>query len=270
MPAPARPARTIRYAATGTGVVDVWEPGPAPAGVTVALVHGGFWRAAYDRHHLEPLAAALARDGFAVASLEYPRIGMPGGGWPGTGTSVLDGLAAVRADPDLPGPVVAVGHSAGGHLVTWAGSSAPVPAGSGSMTEKSASAGDISPSAAHFPRLTGVVSLAGVVDLGLAARLGLGRGAAQELMGDADALAWATADPARCRLATPAVLLSGDADEDVPHVVSQSYLATRTAEDAPCEVRLLPGVGHMDLVDPERPVFAELVRAVHDLASPLR
>lgn len=267
MPSDAAPTRSIRYAMGPTGVVDVWSPSGQGVGVTVALVHGGFWRAAYDRHHLEPLAAALARDGFAVASLEYPRIGMPGGGWPGTGSSVLAGLAAVCDDPDLPDPVVAVGHSAGGHLVTWAGSRAPDPARELSMTEKCASDGDIPPAGAHFSRLTGAVSLAGVVDLGLAARLWLGRGAAQELMGDADAEAWAAADPARSRLATPAILLSGDADEDVPHLVSQSYLATRTEQDAPSEVRLLPGVSHMDLVDPGHPAYDALVRAVRDLTS---
>lgn len=33
---------------------------------------------------------ALTRDGLHVANLEYARCGMPGGGWPGTGTTVLD------------------------------------------------------------------------------------------------------------------------------------------------------------------------------------
>ena len=258
MPADASPTRTIRYAAGETGVVDVWSPPGSALGVTVALVHGGFWRAAYDRHHLAPLATALARDGFHVASVEYPRVGMPGGGWPGTCTSVVAALGAVGEDPDLPDPVVAVGHSAGGHLATWAASA---------TTGNCAVAGDISPATADFSRLTGVVALAGVVDLGLAARLGLGGGAPQALMGDADEAGWVAADPARSRLTAPTVLLTGDVDEDVPHVVSESYAASRTLADAPCELRLLPGLGHMDLVDPGHTAYAELVRAVRDLTS---
>lgn len=263
MPLDARPTRTISYAAGETGVVDLWSPSGPALGVTVALVHGGFWKAEWDRHHLEPLAAALAGDGFHVASVEYPRVRMPGGGWPGTCTSVLAALRAVVDDGDLPESVVAVGHSAGGELVSWAGSVARSP----SMTEKCAEAGEISPANAHFSGLTGVVALAGVVDLALAAGLGLGGRAVQAFMGDADGAGWAAADPARLRLGVPTVLLTGDVDEDVPHVVSESYLASRTPEDASCELRLLPGVGHMDLVDPSHPAYDELVLAIRDLTS---
>lgn len=84
-------------------VYDVWEPAPHRArGLSVALIHGGFWRERYDRHHLAPLARALADDGFHVANLEYARAGMPGGGWPGTGASVLAQLTAVHADRRCP------------------------------------------------------------------------------------------------------------------------------------------------------------------------
>jgi hypothetical protein len=98
------PDRTVVTGPEQTDVYDVWEPPAdrAPRGLTVALVHGGFWREQYDRHHLPPLAAALAADGFHVANLEYPRIGMPGGGWPGTGTSVSDRVESALADDQLP------------------------------------------------------------------------------------------------------------------------------------------------------------------------
>ncbi|MEO7069440.1 MAG: alpha/beta hydrolase [Nostocoides sp.] len=245
MPADHSLTRTIRYAAGDTGVIDVWYPRSEPVGITVALVHGGFWKAEWDGHHLEPLAAALARTGFDVASLEYPRVGMPGGGWPGTVASVLAGLNAVADDTALPDSLVAVGHSAGGHLVTLAGSS--------SLDETFG--------------VTGIVALAGVVDLALAAAMGLGGGAVRAFMDDADEASWAAADPARLRLTVPTVLLTGNVDEDVPHIVSESYLSSRTPDDAACELRLLLGVGHMDLVDPSHPAYAELLRAVRDLAQ---
>ena len=55
------------------------------------IIHGGFWLAEWDRMHARPMAAALADAGYVVGSVEYRRIGSPGGGgWPGT----FDDIAA--------------------------------------------------------------------------------------------------------------------------------------------------------------------------------
>ena len=69
---------------------------------------------------------------------------MPGGGVPGTLDDVRDLLASISSQADLPKPLVLVGHSAGGQLVAWA-------AGQPWARERG---------------IAGVVSLAGVVDLG--------------------------------------------------------------------------------------------------------
>src|SRR5690349_10388927 len=77
---------------------------PAPL---VLFLHGGFWRAAYDRAHTGPLAAALAAAGFAVCVPEFRRSGQPGGGWPGTfddvaaAVDVLPALARDAAGTDV-------------------------------------------------------------------------------------------------------------------------------------------------------------------------
>ena len=98
--------------------------GQAPLG-TVVIIHGGFWRARYDLSRGRPLAADLAARGYAAWNLEYRRA-LAGGGWPGTFQDVADGidlLATLSASTGLPlgtGPVIAVGHSAGGHLAAWA------------------------------------------------------------------------------------------------------------------------------------------------------
>lgn len=241
-PAPG-PGRELRYAEGGTGVVDVWDvPGST---TTVALVHGGFWKAEYDRTHLRPLANALSAQGFSVASVEYPRVGMPGGGWPGTVDATFAALRAVLADARLPHPVVAVGHSAGGHLVALAGSEGGVDG------------------------LAGVVPLGPVVDLRLAHSLGLGSGAVAALLGDADREEWEVADPSLRRLRVPAVLLHGEEDDVVPVEVSEAYAASRTAADAPLSLVRLPGLGHLELVDPTSPpAFAALLDAVRALAAP--
>src|SRR4051794_790358 len=79
------PDHTARYGPHPEQVVDLrMPPDGGPVDTLVVLVHGGFWRAAYDRTHTAPLADALARAGFAVLVPEYRRVGSPGGGWPGT------------------------------------------------------------------------------------------------------------------------------------------------------------------------------------------
>ena len=126
-PAPP-PDHTARYGSHREQVVDLRMPKDGPAnGTLVVLIHGGFWRAAYDRTHTGPLADALASSGFAVCTPEYRRTGQPGGGWPGTfddvaaAMDVLPGRVARELDGvAVMGPVVLAGHSAGGHLALWA------------------------------------------------------------------------------------------------------------------------------------------------------
>lgn len=247
----ARPARQPdRTEVTGpeqSDVYDVWEPEPQRArGVTVALVHGGLWRPGRDRAHLAPLAEALSRDGFHVASLEYPRTGMPGGGWPGTGQALLARVACVAADADLPERLVLVGHGAGGHLVTWLASEDRVPG------------------------LLGVVGLGPVVDLATAERLHLGDGAVRAFLGATPQAApevWADADPARQRLTTRTALVCGELDETVPAAVVEAYLATRDPQD-PLATATARGAGHADLVDPDHPAYLLVLAEIEELTLP--
>src|SRR5262249_18141475 len=68
--------------------------------------------------------ADLASRGWAAVSLEYRRIGEPGGAWPGTFTDITAALDALPGLADRHGldltRVVWMGHSAGGHLALWA------------------------------------------------------------------------------------------------------------------------------------------------------
>ena len=246
----ATPDRTVAYGPDPSQVYDVRSPRARPArNVTVVVVHGGFWRAQWDRGHAAPQAAAFAADGFHVAVVEYRRVGMPGGGWPGTGDDVAAAVRAVRADTTLPGRCILVGHSAGGHLVAWAASQ-PWALG-----------------------LAGAVSLAGCVDLAMTHRDHLGDDAARRLLGGAgpevDPAAWEQADPARTSPAVPVVLLHGLDDDSVPPAVSRSYLdAVTRSGDQHAQVRLavIPGCGHFDLIDPGHPAFERVLQAVRALA----
>jgi acetyl esterase/lipase len=200
-------------------VIDVWEA----EGPLVVFLHGGFWRAAWDRTHVAPLAADLARRGYGVACPEYRRTGAPGGGWPGTFDDVL---AAVGA---LTEPGILAGHSAGGHLAIWA--------------------------ATRVPTL-GVLALAPVTDLTGAYRLDLDRGAVAALF-DGPPDAYPAADPARLDPPpVPVRILHGTEDRQVPVGMSRAY-AARPGGD----VRLveLDGVDHFALIDPLDAAWATVV-----------
>ena len=102
--------------------------GPHPV---VVVVHGGCWLGEYDLGTTSGVADALRRAGCATWHVEYRRLGMAGGGWPGTFIDVGAGIDALREASgahrlDL-ARVVVTGHSAGGHLATWAAARHRVP-----------------------------------------------------------------------------------------------------------------------------------------------
>ena len=198
-----------------------------PGGPVLAVcIHGGFWRARYDLAEIARLAQACASlpSGPAVWNIEYPRVGMPGGGWPGTALAVSEAVAAAISEA-AGRPVVLIGHSAGGHLALWAAGEHPVAL---------------------------AVSLAGVCDLEAAADAGLGNGAVYEFLGaEPDADLYAVASPiARLPMRVPSVLIHGDADVNVPIEQSRVYHAAALAAGDPCELHELPGAEHFEPVDP--------------------
>jgi len=194
-----------RYGAEPAQFGELWLPDGAPAG-TVVVIHGGFWRARYDLSLGRPLAADLAARGYAAWNLEYRRA-LAGGGWPATFEDVAAGIDLLATLPVDSSRVVAVGHSAGGHLAAWAAGRAKLPPGApGAPTDLAPSPADrdlslvsqepdgAGPSAAGDPgqageyphpaaggsgrafvAVTGVVSQAGVLALADCAR-GTGRG----------------------------------------------------------------------------------------------
>ncbi|HWE11122.1 MAG TPA: prolyl oligopeptidase family serine peptidase [Solirubrobacteraceae bacterium] len=217
--------------------------GDPAAPVICVFIHGGFWRARFAADSIAPLAAACAGADFQpwVWNIEYPRVAMPGGGWPGTARSVGGAVAAaVRAAAGR--PVALIGHSAGGHLALWAAREHPV-------------------------ALT--VSLAGVCDLRAAARDRLGNGAVAEFLGrepTADLLA-AASPAARLPLGVPALLIHGDADDNVPIDQSRSFRAAATAAGDDCELVELPDGDHFDVIDPEGRAWPVLRARLERLAG---
>src|SRR5580765_8107527 len=79
-----RPGERIAFGLDSLQFGELRLPEGAGPHPVVIVIHGGFWRAAYNLDHISHLCVALNKAGIATWSLEYRRLGNPGGGWPGT------------------------------------------------------------------------------------------------------------------------------------------------------------------------------------------
>jgi acetyl esterase/lipase len=217
-----------RYGDHPAQVAELFEPEGEPRGVAV-VIHGGFWRAAYDRHLMDDLCRDLAAGGWTAWNLEYRRLG-DGGGWPATFDDVAAALASLQGQSLLGTPLVTIGHSAGGHLALWA--------------------------AAQDLGVTHAVSQAGVVDLAEAIRLKLSSNVARELIGaDPDGERLRLASPAELLpLGVPQLLVHGARDDIVPAQMSEAYAARALELGDPVETTILP-CGHFEHLDPREPAW---------------
>ena len=218
--------------------------GEGPHAVAI-VIHGGFWRAAYDLEHINGACEALTRAGVATWNLEYRRIGNPGGGWSGTLQDVAQGadhlrILATGYQLDL-WRVAAVGHSAGGHLALWLAARRRLPSGSALYSRDPLG-------------LRGAVSLAGVADLRRAWDLRLSSGVVSAFLGGAPQEV-----PERYRQASPIELLPlgvpqrlihGTNDTTVPIEIARTYVGAAVAAGDDAKLVELPGAGHFEAIDP--------------------
>jgi acetyl esterase/lipase len=248
------------------------SPGPHP---TVILIHGGYWRARYGLDLMNGLAEDLSKRGYAAWNIEYRRVGDPGGGWPGTFLDVA--LATDYLREQVPTYaldlqyVVAIGHSAGGHLAFWLAARPRIPLfAHNSPLIGSQQPGDNKETATPLS-LAGAISLAGVVDLEMAWRLNLSNGAVVELLGgsltDVPERYAAASPAAMLPLGVPQVLIHGTHDESVPLQVSQVYANAARAVNDPVTCIVLDGVDHFDVIDPHSNAWAITIKELQKLVS---
>ena len=210
--------------------------GPHPVAI---VLHGGYWRAHFDRSLMEGLCIDLSAHGVAAWNLEYRRVGA-GGGWPDTFLDVaagVDHLAVVDAPLDL-SRVVAVGHSAGGHLALWAASRPTLPAGA--------------PGSGPRVAIHAAVAQAGVLDLALAAGLMPSSTPTRALLGDPGTHfeRYVLASPReRLPLGIPQLVLHGERDDTVSMRIATSYAAAAREAGDPCELVVLSHTGHFEHID---------------------
>jgi acetyl esterase/lipase len=229
--------------------------GPFPL---LFVVHGGFWQSAYDLSHIGHLCAAFTHKGIITSSIEYRRIGNPGGGWPGTfldiSLATRNILQEMSKDSRFDQARTAIiGHSAGGHLALWLVGSHRISKGSHLHNDQKQD-------------IRNAISLAGVSDLRLAWKKKLGHGTVTRLMGGTP-----DEQPDRYNAGSPIeliptgatqILVHGTADDTVP--VSQSEAFVEKAEKLGDRATLvkLEGVGHYEPIDPESEAWPFVAKAV--------
>lgn len=272
---PVEPDVITAYGDHPDQVIDFYVPraqvGPGGSVPLVVVLHGGAWRAPYDRRHITPFADFLAQRGFAVANVEYRRgAGSPApegaspvaGRWPETFDDVaaaLDALPALarEAVPQADARrTVLAGHSAGGHLALWAAARHVLPAGTPWRTRDSAS-------------LRGVVALAPIADFEVAGKLDVCGGAAEQLLGGREQFEERRpyADPALLLpTGVATTLVQGRTDLVVPQAVAEAYADAAAKAGEVVGLTLLEDVGHFPLIDPAADACAVVAEEIAQLA----
>jgi acetyl esterase/lipase len=241
-------------------------PGPHPVAI---VVHGGCWLAklgnlapnAVALDNMRPVAAALTDAGIATWNIEYRRLGNEGGGWPGTFRDVgsaADFLRTLAGERQLDlTRVIAIGHSAGGHLAMWL-----------ATRSKLTNTSDLY--VGNPLRLSGVVDLDGPADLKATIPLQqpvCGAPVVTDLLGGSP-----EERPERYRDGSPV--------ERLPLGVPQAFFAGRmfAAQVPPYEAAskragdtvattVLPTATHFVFIDPQSDVWPQVLSSVRRLLS---
>lgn len=228
---------------------ELTRPSGASKGVVV-VIHGGFWKSAYDLDLGRPLAQSLAAHGWTAWNIEYRRIGS-GGGTPATFDDVhaaIDRLATID-DVDMT-TVLTLGHSAGGHLAVWAAGRQQQPQWSGATVH-----------------VTGALSQAGVLDLKAAHDDDLGGGAVEALLGHAPTDADAAYDPQQqIPLTVPVRCIHGRSDDLVPSSQSTDYVAAATKAGADASVIEIAG-DHFIVIDVDSSAWTRQLELLGELKA---
>lgn len=202
------PERDIPYGPHPRQRYDLFRAAGKRRG-TVAYFHGGYWQSR-DKADFAFIAPPLMAGGFDAALVNYPLC---------PEVSVAEIVAAAMALPPLlDGPLILVGHSAGGQIA-------------------------VELAMAH-PNVAGVLAISGVFDLEplmettLNARLGL------------DAAAARAASPVhRARKAAPAIFAVGGDETQAFKDQTQAMCAAWAGVGNRSEALIVPGADHFSILE---------------------
>ncbi|MGS2641309.1 alpha/beta hydrolase fold domain-containing protein [Streptosporangium sp. LJ11] len=235
------PAGAPPYEAGGQAPAVTAARGTGERTPTAVLLHGGFWRSIWGADLMDALAVDLAERGFAAWNLEYRRPDLHG--WDATTSDVARGVAL--AAESARGPLVVIGHSAGGQLALRA--------------------------AADDHRITLAVSLAGVLDLAEGDRRHMSSGAVAVALGGSAAeapAAYRRSGPLeRLPLGVPQLIVQGGGDD--LDLVDFGRRYARAAQESGDQVTYLEMSGdHFDVIDPASPIWRATAGAVAEHRRP--
>ena len=252
-PLPA-PTTSIATGPAKTDIVDLWLPdgeGPHPV---VIMLHGGCWQKGIaDRSLMNYAAEDLRKRGLAVWNIEYRGVDEPGGGYPGTFQDVAgasDALLEHAGKHNLSTDrIVALGHSAGGHLALWLAARKKLPKTSPLFQEN------------PLPLHT-VINSGGLADL---------KASAPVTVPDclSEILDHLTGPPSNLRpnvfsdtspsellpFETIQISVNGAEDGIAPPILGIGYTEKARKSGDKAEVRIIQGAGHVELIAPGTDAF---------------
>lgn len=236
----------IAYGEGDLQFAELWLPegeGPHP---TVLMIHGGCWQTDIAECDIMNWIAGDLRDrGIAVWNIEYRGIDREGGGFPGTYEDVLAASDALmenwqRYNLNVES-LVAIGHSAGGHLALWL------------AARQGAFFGQPFTNSVILPIST-VISQGGLPDLEAGMqREGhpCGTDAPRLMLGDQPEL---TSPPRMDHSIARQILVNADRDRIAPPTYAAAYreaIVARSVTDyADVQLVTVPDEGHVELVTP--------------------
>ncbi len=255
-----RPKADVRipYGADPLQYAELWLPrGNAPHPV-VLMVHGGCWQTDIaDASIMNYIADDLRTRGIAVWNIEYRGVDRDGGGYPGTFLDVVAASEALRKHGNKYGlatqRVVAVGHSAGGHLALWLAARERISRSSRLY------------STTPLP-IAAAISLGGLPDLE-AAQVPPGDTCGAEpvrrlvgLAGEGRSDPYADTSPAAMfPFSSRQVLINASRDRIAPPSFAEAYAAKAQKHGAGVQRVTVPDEGHVELIAPGTSSWAAAV-----------
>jgi acetyl esterase/lipase len=247
----------IEYGQEREQFADLYLPrggGPHPV---LVVIHGGRWQSSSSLNGIAAACESLAEGGLAAWNVEYRRLGIPGGGWPGTWedlAAATDHLKDIASEYSLDlNRVVSLGHSAGGPLSLWLAGRHRLPAGNPLHR-------------ADAVPLIGAISSAGVNDLRSAYSRNMGEGVLNDLLGggpDRFEERYASVSPPDLLpFGVPQLLIHGTRDTMVDLSVSEEHLRVARAAGDSAELVTIDGADHFQIRDPASPYWKPAREAI--------
>ncbi|WP_339685253.1 alpha/beta hydrolase [uncultured Pseudoalteromonas sp.] len=237
--------KIYKYGSDSQQYGQFFRPNSEVSVPVVIVIHGGYWK---DNHSLDTyptkhIVEYLLGLNVAVWNVEYRRMNSMGPNitapWPTIFSDVAQGVdflttIAEQEKIDLK-QVMIIGHSAGGHLATWAASRAMIDKQSELYNNASLA-------------INTVISISGVLELRTAADLGQPLQIEKLLGGQF------TRDHCRVKNANPSqlinnkvnyIIIHGDSDEEVS--INQAASFVENSHSSNVLLHVLKGIGHFQM-----------------------